>query len=265
MSLALARVAASESASRHLVMLHGIYGRGRNWQGVAKALTEARPEYACWLVDLPHHGSSGPGAHGDTIAGFAQDVLDGMHQKGIAPDVVLGHSFGGKVALAAAATQADRALHTWVIDSTPEVKAPSGTAWTMMNTVRRLPKRFAARDEAQKALVAAGYDVGVAQWMTTNLVREGEGFVWQLDFTLMEKLLRDFFTYDLWHVVEQPAPGHQLHFLKASRSGAMSGEAMLRLEKDTGPQVHLHHLEGGHWIHAERPDAVTALLAKELP
>jgi pimeloyl-ACP methyl ester carboxylesterase len=135
----------------------------------------------------------------------------------------------------------------------------------MMNTVRRLPQRFASRDAAQKALVAAGYELGVAQWMTTNLVRDGDGFVWQLDFAVMERLLRDFFTVDLWHVVEQPSPLHQLHFLKASRSGAMSGEAMVRLEKDAGPQVHLHHLEGGHWIHAERPDAVTALLARHLP
>jgi esterase len=263
--LAVTRIAASDQAARHVVMLHGIYGRGRNWQGVAKALTDARPEYACWLVDLPHHGGSGAGTHGETIAGFAQDVLGAMTARGVTPDVVLGHSFGGKVALAAAPALADRALEIWVIDSTPEVKAPSGTAWTMMNTLRRLPQRFASRDAAQKALVAAGYELGVAQWMTTNLVRDGDGFVWQLDFALMERLLRDFFTVDLWHVVEQPSPLHQLHFLKASRSGAMSGEAMVRLEKDAGPQVHLHHLEGGHWIHAERPDAVTALLARHLP
>jgi hypothetical protein len=29
--------------------------------------------------------------------------------------------------------------------------------------------------------------------------------------------------------------------------------------------VHLHEREGGHWIHAEAPDVVTALLIEWLP
>ena len=61
------RVAQHDDAPRALVMLHGIYGRGRNWQAVARSLVAARPDVACWLVDLPHHGQSGPGRHGDTV------------------------------------------------------------------------------------------------------------------------------------------------------------------------------------------------------
>jgi hypothetical protein len=29
--------------------------------------------------------------------------------------------------------------------------------------------------------------------------------------------------------------------------------------------VHLHHREGGHWIHAESPGVVVDLLAEHLP
>jgi pimeloyl-ACP methyl ester carboxylesterase len=61
--LSATRVAASNEPSKALVMLHGIYGRGRNWQAIARGVTTARPEYACWLIDLPHHGDSGPGQH----------------------------------------------------------------------------------------------------------------------------------------------------------------------------------------------------------
>jgi pimeloyl-ACP methyl ester carboxylesterase len=79
------RVVASGRPARHLVLLHGIYGRGRNWQTIARALTDARPEYASWLVDLPHHGDSGPGAHGDTVEGLAADLDDWLAAERLTP------------------------------------------------------------------------------------------------------------------------------------------------------------------------------------
>jgi esterase len=263
-TIAATRVADHDDAAHTLVMLHGIYGRGRNWQGIARALVAARPDLACWLVDLPYHGVSGPGRHGETIEGLSQDVADWLDAEGLRPAGVLGHSYGGKIALALASRARERSLQVWVIDSTPEVKAPSGSAWDMLRVVRGLPERFASRDEAQRGLMANGYELPVAQWMATNLVREGDAFRWQLDFDVMERLLLDFFRTDMWAPVEQPSPHHQVHILKASESNAISEAAVARIERATGPQVHLHHREGGHWIHAERPSVVSALLLEHL-
>jgi len=264
-TLAVTRVAAGDSASRHLVMLHGIYGRGRNWQGIALALTAVRPEYVCWLVDLPFHGDSPPGEHGDTVAGLAEDVDDWLAAQHVTADAILGHSYGGKVALALAARMAARRLQVWVIDSTPEIKPPSGSAWSMLEVVRRLPARFSSRDEATRAIQEAGYSLGVAQWMGTNLVRDGDAFVWRLDFDAMERLLRDFFTTDMWSVIERPSPLHDIHIVKASESSAISAGAVERINAAAGSRVHLHHRDGGHWIHAEQPEVVTALLVDHLP
>src|SRR5262245_36537263 len=176
--IASSRVATRERTSRALVMLHGIYGRGRNWQSIARAVVAARPEYACWLADLPHHGDSPPGAHGDTVSGLAEDVSDWMASQAIVCDAGLGHSYGGKVALAIAARAQDTTLQIWVIDSTPEIKPPSGSAWTMLELIRRLPQRFRTREEAIEAVVQGGYARGVAMWMATNLSRVGDGFEW---------------------------------------------------------------------------------------
>ena len=254
----------SDSAQHAVVMLHGIYGRGRNWQAIARAVVAARPDYACWLVDLPHHGDSPGGAHGDTIVGLAADVVDWMRATSVRPTTMLGHSYGGKVALAVADHLREQPLQIWVIDSTPEVKRPSGSAWGMLDAVRRLPQRFATRDEATQAIVGAGYDLGVAQWMATNLGRSEDGFVWKLDFAAMERLLTDFFATDLWHVVESPGPRHVIHFLKASESSAISDAAVARIDAAQGPQVHLHTRAGGHWIHAESPQVVAQLLIEHL-
>lgn len=263
-SLAVNRVGA-ENAARSLVMLHGIYGRGRNWLTIARAVVAARPEYACWLVDLPHHGDSPAGRHGDTVSGVAADVNDWCEVQCLSLTAVLGHSYGGKVALALAQHRRDQPLQVWVIDSTPEVKPPSGSAWGMLDVIHRLPQRFATREEAIRAIVNEGYSLGVAQWMSTNLRRTDEGFAWKIDFDAMERLLVDFFDTDLWTVVVSPAPRHEIHFLKASESSVLSPGAIARIEAAAGAHVHLHHRTGGHWIHSESPGVVSELLIRHLP
>lgn len=263
--LAVTSLPASAAGPKHLVMLHGIFGRGRNWRAIADAIVLARPEYTCWLVDLPHHGDSGPGAHGDTVKGLAMDVSDWLASQGVAPNAILGHSYGGKVALAIAAAMPDAALQVWVIDSTPETRSPSGSAWDMLRVVRGLPAGFGAREDVIEPLVAAGYAPAIAKWMSTNLVREADGFVWRLDFDAMERLMLDFFATDLWPVVERPSARHDIHFLKASRSSVISPEAASRISAAPRDSVHLHRMEGGHWIHAEAPAAVASLVADTLP
>lgn len=263
MALATTRIGAAE-APQSLVMLHGIYGRGRNWQGLAKALVARRPEYACWLVDLPHHGDSGAGQHGDTVRGLAQDLTAWVATT--VPDLtgILGHSFGGKVALALAEQRAGAPLDVWVIDSTPETKPASGSAWDMMRVIAGLPGTFSSRDEAVAGLQAAGYSQGVAVWMATNLRRAGDRFEWAIDFAAMRRLLDDFFVTDLWGPVVAPAPGHRFSFVKASESSAMSEAAATRLEAMASDAVRLFRRPGSHWLHAESPEIVIDLLEDEL-
>lgn len=260
-------LAGAAPTTRHLLMLHGIYGRGRNWQPIARRVVDARPEYACWLIDLRHHGDSEKIGTSDTLDGLAGDIVHWLADTGIEATATLGHSYGGKVALALAGQRGDVPLQTWVIDSTPEAKEPGGSAWEMLRVIRGLPDHFTTRAEAVDGVVAGGFATGVAQWMSTNLTRTDDGFRWAIDFDVMERLLRDFFATDLWNVLEQPAPGHDIHVVKATESSVISPEAVARLDALArgGSQVHLHQLEGGHWIHAESPEAVAGLLLEHLP
>ena len=224
----------------------------------------ARPDYACWLIDLPFHGDSGKGGHGDTIHGIAADIRQWLEQQRVAPDAILGHSFGGKVALALAGGAPDRSLQIWVVDSTPATRQPSGSAWEMLRSVRALPPAFSSRGDVVDRLVADGWSPGVATWMATNLRREGDLFVWKLDFDTMERLLHSFFETDLWPVVDAPSPRHTIHFIKASESSAMADDTVRRLESSAHPNVKLHHRAGGHWIHAESPGVIVELLSAHL-
>jgi esterase len=258
------------TARRTVVMLPGIYGRGRNWAAIARGLVGRRAEWAAALVDLRLHGASPAFDPPHTVAACADDVrhLIAADPWPAPADVVVGHSFGGKVALSLLADgPAPPLSQVWVVDSTPAPGEAEGSAWRMLGVARALPQRVATRAEAIDGLVAGGVEPETAAWMASNLRRDGDGLVWTLDWDAMEALLRDFFARDLWPVVEAPPPGVALHFIKATQSSRLSDDACARLEaagRATG-RVHLHRVEGGHWVHADNPAVVTALLVDALP
>ena len=160
-------VGASGPAALEMTVLHGIYGRGRNWGAIARHLAARRPDWRSRPVDLRLHGDSVGFAPPHTVDAAARDVLDLEHALLLSPRAVLGHSFGGKVALAYAARTDLRPLQVWVIDSTPEARPPDGAAWNMLGILASLPPDFASRQEAIDGLVPRGVPPAVAAWMVT--------------------------------------------------------------------------------------------------
>jgi len=249
------------------MVLHGIYGRGRNWTTLARQLAEARPDWASLLVDLRLHGASPDFAPPHTVAAAAADLVVLEDETRQEAGAVLGHSFGGKVALVHAAGGHDHLSQVWVIDSTPETREPQGSAWRVLDTVRKLPPTFPSRAAAADGLVGGGYSPAVAAWLVSNLRFDHGHYAWRLDFDAMEALLRDFFRTDLWDVVEDPPRGTVLHFVKANESSVLSEAGCARIEhaRRRHGQVYLHRVAGGHWLHVDNPDAVLHLLETHLP
>lgn len=252
-----------------LLMLHGIYGRGRNWQSIAQRLVAARTDWRALLVDLRLHGQSPTFEPPHTVLRAADDVrvlAEAVGAEGADVRAVLGHSFGGKVAIALARPLAGTLTQIWVIDSTPEAKPPTGSAWDMLLHVRSLPATFNSRADLVGGLEHFGWGEANAQWMATNLRYVNGRFEWALDFDAITAMLENFFDTDLWDVVEQPPPGVHFHFVKATESSTLNEPACARLERAgaANGQVSLHRLQGGHWLHADNPEGVVDLLARHL-
>jgi esterase len=250
-----------------LLVMHGIFGKGRNWTSIARRLVEARPEWGAVLVDLRMHGDSRSFRPPHTLESSAEDVRRLVEHLGIDAAAVLGHSFGGKVALRYVKEAVAGLRQAWVIDSTPAVRLPSGAAWRMIEIVRALPDEFASRQEAVAGLEAHGYPRGLAQWMAMNVEpTDGGRYRWAIDIDAMESMLRDFFRTEMWDVVEDPPAGVEIHFVKATRSDTMDADAVARVESAaSGGRVQLHHVEGGHWINTDNPDGVLHVLESHLP
>jgi len=244
------------------VVLHGIYGAGRNWATFARDLVADRPDWAVILADLRLHGHSQGFEPPHTLAACVHDLVELVDRLGAPADALLGHSFGGKVALMA--TPALRPLQTWAIDSTPSRRSPGGSAVRMLGILERLPPAFERRSDAVHALEGAGLAPHVARWMATNLERADGEYRWRFDLAGIRSLLDDFFRRDLWDVVEEPPRPTEVHVVRATESDVLEPTELERV-RAVGGRTEAHELHGGHWLHQDNPQGLIGLVASRLP
>ena len=83
-------------SGRPLVLLHGLASTCHIWDLVAPILAE---DHAVIALDLRGHGESDKPNHGYDFASVSKDVLGVIGQRGEDAPVVIGHSWGGSVAL----------------------------------------------------------------------------------------------------------------------------------------------------------------------
>jgi len=250
---------------RAVGFLHGILGRGLNMRTLARRFIEARPEWCAWLMDLRGHGRSPKSMPGPTLEATARDVIEIARQEAVPMSAVVGHSFGGKVALEVARLGGLPALaHVIVIDSVPGARPPivgGDSALGVIDTIESLPRTFASKLDFVRA-VAAGQGRAIADWLAGSVERHGDEVRFGLDLEEIRALLRDYFSRDLWPVVEHPPQGVHVHLLIADHSTSYSAANRERALKiaTSNPQVTVDILPGGHWLHVDNPDGVLSTI-----
>lgn len=254
-----------------LLVLHGILGQGLNWRGVARRLIAAKPRWGAVLVDLRAHGDSRDLAPPDTLATAASD-LSGLFVSLPAPvRGVLGHSFGGKVALELVAQRPETLTHLFVVDSLPgarpDRRGSEGTE-RVVAMLEALPPRFADRDAFVAHVKDAGSGNALASWLAQSLDRTDDGFTFGLDMTRIRALLDDYFERDLFPVIDPPPDLLDVHLIVGGKSSVWSPEDRERgraLAASYPSRVHFHVLEeADHWVHVDDPEGLHAIVAEAL-
>ena len=253
---------ARDSPQQWLLLTHGIYGAGSNWRGIARKLVERRPEWGVLLVDLRQHGRSEAGDAPHTIDACADDIAAILD-----PSIkaIAGHSFGGKVVLAARAKAPATLAQTWMLDSSPSANPnaaqdPANTVVGVLELMERLPRSWPRRDDFVAAVVAAGQATALAQWLAMNVVPDASGaYVLRLDLGALRALLADYYATDLWSSLADPSRG-DVEVVLATR-----GAAAHDYERPLPPHVHVHRIDAGHWLNIDAPAAVVELFAASLP
>src|SRR3954451_13583826 len=90
-----------DGAGPDVVLIHGVAGNMAVWYlcGLVRALAQ---HFRVTAYDLRGHGYSESTPSGYTSRDMAEDLLGLMHELGLKPVYLLGHSFGAAVALQAA-------------------------------------------------------------------------------------------------------------------------------------------------------------------
>nr|GEX15933.1 protein ABHD11 isoform X1 [Tanacetum cinerariifolium] len=187
------------------VLLHGILGSRKNWGTFARRLAQEFPNWQFLLVDLRCHGDSASilktGPH--NVSSTALDVLKLLGHLKITPRVIIGHSFGGKVALSMveqAAKPLPRPVRVWVLDATPG-KVRAGRDGD--DHPAELITKVVSKREVIQALVCEGFSNDVAQWVVTNLRQtnpsdSSSGFSWIFDLDGIAEMYQSYEDTNLW-------------------------------------------------------------------
>jgi pimeloyl-ACP methyl ester carboxylesterase len=255
---------------RWALVLHGVFGSGANWRLFMRRLCEARSDWGFVLVDLRGHGRSPRLVPPHDLDAVVAD----LHALEQALDVpvtgAIGHSLGGKVALAYAATRRQTLETVWVLDSQPgarDERTDSPTR-TVLSLLEALPMHFSNRNQFVSLVEQAGQSRAVAAWLAMSVVRDGDEYRLGMDLVAIRSILEDYFRRDLWPELEHREPRRELHVVLAGRSHVWQPGDRERLEHlaATNPTLHTHVLEdAGHWVHVDAPQALTALLTAHLP
>lgn len=178
-------------AGRPLVLLHGLLGSGRNWQSAGAGLAEAGGGRAVRALDLRNHGKS-PWAERMDYDALVGDVLAWLVVNTEGPVDLMGHSLGGKVAMALACRRPERVGRLVVVDIAPKAYLSHGhrAEFAAMNELRLAELR--SRGEAELKMEGRVPDWGMRKFLTTNLELDAAGaWRWIVNLPVLTAALPD--------------------------------------------------------------------------
>jgi pimeloyl-ACP methyl ester carboxylesterase len=231
-----------------LVIAHGLFGSARNWGAIAKRLGARREVIA---VDMRNHGDS-PRSPDMSYAAMAGDLAGTIAAAGGRADV-LGHSMGGKAAMALALAEPDRVRRLIVADIAPVAYAHSQLGYVQAMQAVDLGG-IARRSDCDAALAATVPESAVRAFLCQSLTVGPDGAAWKLGLgTLADQMpaIMDF------PVAAGRFDGPAL-FLRGGRSDYVRPEHWPAIRTLFPAAIEAVIDGAGHWLHADAPGPFVA-------
>ena len=238
-----------------LVCLHGFLGSGDNLWPLADHLKDS---HRSLLMDLRGHGRS-PHGRPYTLEGMADDVAETLADAGVERSAVLGHSLGGKVAMALALRHPRLVERLVVADITMAQAEPF--FGHLLDDMAAVPvASLARRDDGEPYLRDVEPILETRRFLLKNLVPDpAGGFRWRMDL----EGLREDHAKVLASVLDAPPYGGETLLIHGDRSQFVDAAGIART-RASFPRLRVLDLPGGHWIHVDAKDRFNAAVAEFL-
>ena len=239
-----------------VLMVHGLFGQGRNLGAVARRLAERRQVA---IVDMRNHGNSFHDPdHG--YPALAEDLAQAISDLGGRVDLV-GHSMGGKASMVLALTRPDLVRKLAVMDIAPVAYTHSQNA--LIDAMASLDLgSIDRRSAADAALAKKVDDPGVRAFLLQSLDLKSDPKAWRLNLPVLRDQMDELVGWPE-NLPKASFNGPVLE-IAGERSDYVTdaGQAALR---EHFPQARVVRVKGaGHWLHADAPEAVAQILVSYL-
>lgn len=245
-------------AGPRIAFLHGLFGQGKNWTQIARAL---EGEYRSTLIDLPNHGRS-PWTDRFSYVEMAEAVAAQLRSiDDTQPWIVLGHSMGGKVAMLLALAEPDLVDRLVVVDISPVDYHGLTSFNAYVDGMRAMNlDDVHSRTDADRLAQQWVDDRTVRAFLLQNLRRTDAGWRWQVNLDLIMHSLEGLGGWP----DESVAAGVQFDgptlWIAGGDSGYVKPE-YAEVMRGLFPKVRLVTIKGvGHWPHSAKPEVFLSTL-----
>ena len=165
-----------------LLILHGLFGSGKNWHSHMRRFAESFEVYS---IDLRNHGQS---FHADEMnyPAMAEDVARLITHLGLGGCRILGHSMGGKVAMTLAIQHPALVSSLIVADIAPV--AYQHDYDDLIEPILALDlDSFDSRTQIDHALRPNIPEDQLRAFLLQNLLRENNGWRWRVNWPVIQR------------------------------------------------------------------------------
>ncbi|MGL5006986.1 MAG: alpha/beta fold hydrolase [Plesiomonas sp.] len=237
-----------------LVLIHGLFGTLDNLGLLARDLVK---DHHIVHVDLRNHGQSFFSEHMNYSL-MAEDIITLLDYLNIATATFIGHSMGGKVAMKIAQLAPDRVEHLIILDMSPvdyQVRRHDNVFKALHAVSQAKPTR---RNTAASLMQPFLKEEGVILFLLKSFDAHAESR-WRFNVTALEHQYTNIVGW------QEGLPWHgPTLFIKGERSSYIQDQYREQIMRQF-PAAKAHIVAGtGHWLHAEKPDAVLRTIRRFL-
>ena len=239
------------------MILHGFLGSLDNWKGYAKRFAKF---YEIYLVDLRNHGKS-PHSNEFNYPVMTKDLEALIISERLEKITLLGHSMGGKLAIALTKNLPELVEHLIVIDISPrEYKdVQSAKIITAINEIDL--KKFSSRFQLKEVLEQKIASKSMINFLLKSIQIEENGQLkWKFNLPSFNENLRF-----LGEGIDLPIPlATKTLFIKGENSNYIKEEDLNYIKEKFKQQETVVIPDCGHWVHHEKGELLFEAIKKSV-